>query len=190
MMNIKSAITIASALVSAVAIADKAIQRVDAEKSAARRGYQRVHASSMACSGLKLGEFCATEDDLCIHLLPDDRTGNTVITSISIVDRISSIDCDIDAGFYAVTVNGRIRRTFFNGDDFLVLGKSSAIKVNRKIDIETADMYNELKELRKQCDNSKALEAEVKRLTAKIADLEKSAVKKPAKTDNAEKSEK
>ena len=182
MMNIKTFATIASALVGAIAVADKAIQRVDAEKSAARRGYKEVHASSMACEGLKLGEFCVTNDELCIYILPDDRTGNTVITSISIIDRISNVDCDLEMGFYAVTVAGRIRRCFFDGNDFLILGKCNAIKVNRKVDLETYDMVNELHDLRRQLDNTKALEAEVKRLTA---DLEK--LKKPEKSVKAEK---
>lgn len=188
MMNIKTFATIASALVGAIAVADKAIQRVDAEKSAARRGYNEVHASSMACEGLKLGEFCVTNDELCIYILPDDRTGNTVITSISIIDRISNVDCDLEMGFYAVTVAGRIRRCFFDGNDFLILGKSSSIKVNRKIDLETADMYNELKELRKQCDRTHELETELKLMHKKIADLEQ--IKKSAKTEKPEKAEK
>lgn len=186
MMNIKTFATIASTLVGAIALADKAIRRNDEEKAAVRRGYQKVHASSMACSGLKLGEFCVTEDDLCIHLLPDDMTGNTVITSITVIDRISSIDCDIDAGFYAVTVNGRIRRCFFDGNDFLVLGKSSAIKVNRKVDLETADMVNELHDLRKQLDHTKKLETELSEMRKKLEQLEK----QPAKGDKAGKSEK
>lgn len=185
MTNVKNILTIASTLVGAIALADKAIKRVDDEKAAVRRGYKEVHASSMACDGLKLGEFCVTNDELCIHLLPDDMTGNTVITSIYITDRISNIDCDIDTGFYAVTVNGRIRRAFFDGENFLILGKCNAIKVNRKADIETADMYNELRELRKQLDRTKRLECEVDALHKQIEQL-----KKPAKTEKAEKSEK
>ena len=182
MMNIKTTLTIASTLVGAIALADKAIRRNDEEKATVRRGYKQVHASTMACDGLKLGEFCVANDELCIHLLPDDMTGNTVITSIYVEDRISNVDCDIAEGFYAVTVNGRIRRTFFDGENFLILGKCNAIKVNRKVDLETAGLYEEVRNLRKQLDNTKALEAEVKRLTA---DLEK--LKKPEKSAKAEK---
>lgn len=182
MMNIKTFATIASALVGAIAVADKAIQRVDAEKSAARRGYKEVHASSMACEGLKLGEFCIANNEVCVHILPDDRTGNTVITSIYITDRISNVDCDLECGFYAINVKGKIRRAFFDGENFNILSKCAAIKVNRKVDLETYDMVNELHDLRRQLDNTKALEAEVKRLTA---DLEK--LKKPEKSAKAEK---
>lgn len=187
-MNVKSILTIASTVISAVAIADKAIQRVDKEKAAVRRGYKQVHASSMACTGLELGEFCVANDELCIHLLPDDMTGNTVITSIYITDKVSSIDCDLECGFYAINVKGKIRRAFFDGENFNILSKCAAIKVNRKVDLETAGLYDELKELRKQCDRTHELETELKLMHKKIADLEQN--KKPAKTEKAEKSEK
>lgn len=189
MMNIKSAITIASALVSAVAIADKAIKRSDEEKTAVRRGYKEVHASSMACEGLKLGEFCVSNSDLCIHILPNDRTSNTVITSIYISDRISNVDCDLECGFYTVNVGGKIRRCFFDGNNFLILSKCNAVRVNRKIDLETYDMVNELHDLRKQLDHTKKLETELSEMRKKLEQLEQ-LKKQPAKGDKADKAEK
>ena len=189
--NLKKLSTLSTIVSSAIGAAYIIADKVDERNRTIRRGYQKVHASSMACNGLKLGEFCTADNFLCIHILPEDMKSNLCISSFCIEDRISNITCDIDAGFYAVNVNGKIRRTFFDGNNFLILGKDAEeVKVNRKVDLETYDLVNEVAALRKQTNKAVELEAELKALRKQVevltlADAEKAARIKELEDDKS-----
>ena len=177
--NLKKLSTLATIATTAFGAASLVADKIDERNRTIRRGYQKTHISSMACHGLQLGEFCLANSELCIHLLPEDEKENVCVCSLY-VERCVDFEAEIDTGFYAVNIDGKLRKAFFDGERILVIVGGDHIRVNRKLDLETANLVNEVAALRKQTNKAAELEAELKALRKQVdlltaADAEKAA---------------
>ena len=186
--NLKKLSTLSTIVSSAIGAAYIIADKVDERNRTIRRGYQKTHISSMACNGLKLGEFCLANSELCIHLLPEDEKENVCVCSLH-VERCVDFEAEIDTGFYAVNIDGKLRKAFFDGECILVIVGGDHIRVNRKLDLETANLVNEVAALRKQTNKAVELEAELKALRKQVevltvADAEKAARIKELEEDD------
>lgn len=182
MTNLKKLSTLATIATTAFGAASLIADKVDERNRTIRRGYQKTHISSMACHGLQLGEFIVSDSQLCIHLLPEDEKENVCVCSLY-VERCVDFEAEIDTGFYAVNIDGKLRKAFFDGERILVIVGGDHIRVNRKLDLETANLVNEVATLRKQLDKTADMEAEIKALRKQVETLAAADAEKAAKIE-------
>lgn len=170
---------IASTAVSAILVAiDKRMKEVDADKAAIKRGYEAVTISKMACEGLRAGEFCITDRELSISVFGDDLKDDTIFstTTYYIYDKVKC-EAEVNLGFYAVMVEGKIRKAFFDGTNLNFLAGADRIKVTKQLDISSEELAKEIKELRKQSNRTAELESELKILKKELETMKKDSKK-------------
>lgn len=172
-----------TAIAGIISLADKHIREVERDKASIKRGYEKVSISKMACDGLSMGEYCVAGTELSIGMFGDDVKEDVVskTTTFYIIDR-KDYEAELDVGFYAVNDNGKIRKAFFNGEDtiFFIAG-ADKVKVTSKIDLESAALAKEVKELRHQTNRATELESEIRLLKKKIESLENESPKNSKK---------
>lgn len=182
--TIKLATLAASTIIAGiVTLADKRIREVERDKASIKRGYERVSVSKMACEGLSMGEYCVSGNEIAVCVFGNDVKDDVVseTTSFYIIDKKECL-AEIDAGFYAAMNDGKLRKVFFNGEDtlFFIAG-ADKVKVTSKIDLESAALAKEVKELRHQTNRATELESEIRLLKKKIESLENESPKNSKK---------
>lgn len=180
--NLKKLSTLATIATTTLGVVSLIADKVDERNRTIRRGYEKIHVSHMACKGLEIGEFCITDSNLCIHLLPNDEKENVAICSLYIERRIE-LEAELDIGFYAVNVEGKLRKAFFDGEYVNVIIGGDHIKVTNKLDLETANLIEEVNALRKQLNKADDMAEEIKALRKKIEDLAAADAEKAAKIE-------
>lgn len=162
-----------TAIAGIISLADKRMKEVDADKAAIKRGYEAVTISKMACEGLRAGEFCITDRELSVSVFSDDLKDDAIFstTTYYIYDKVKC-EAEVNLGFYAVMIEGKIRKAFFDGSNLNFLAGADRIKVSKQLDISSEELAKEIKELRKQYNRTTELESEVKILKKKLETLE------------------